>query len=148
MARGIDVRCVAVGGHSVVVGPLVGEVEVSKGVYAAVEVGVVVSVARVVVGVEVGGTVEGASVVYHRLTGRCCYCCCWVANSVGIGTADYARGCCAVGSLTRIAEDAALPVAGGVDVLVARLRICLHCGNGRMRIWEVMEVLGAAMLLR
>jgi len=159
----VDMRRVAVVGHSVVVSPLVREIEVSKRVHRAIQVVVVVAIATAAIrkrmGIVVGGVVVGSSsdgggvwlgvvrtgVVYRRLIGTrrmsnsnthtdadadadtdTC-----VAGSIAI-SADDACGCSTVRGLAGVAEEAALAIAGVVDVLVAGLWVCLHCDDWRL----------------
>jgi hypothetical protein len=142
----VGLRGVAVGRGGGVVGALVGGVEVSKRVQRAVqgevvEVAVrggvvVVGIARAVAVVGMLGDVRTdpgvvaaclhANADAHSDTG--------VAHTVAHTNAairNDASGRCAVGCLAGVAEEAALTVSGGVDVLVAGLGPGLHsCGGG------------------
>jgi hypothetical protein len=142
----VGLRGVAVGRGGGVVGALVGGVEVSKRVQRTVqgevvEVAVyggvvVIGIARAVAVVGVLGDVRTdpgvvaaclhANADAHSDTG--------VAHAVAHTNAairNDASGRCAVRCLAGVAEEAALTVPGGVDVLVAGLGPGLHsCGGG------------------
>lgn len=138
-------RRVAIARYSVVVGPLVGVIEVSKWVQRAVQVVVVVAIATaigrvrtiggiVVLGKVVGGVglrVQGTG-VYRRLVGGHPVSDTHTdANAseptVAIAAAYDASGRGAIRGLAGIGEETALAVTRVVDVLVAGLWVRLHC---------------------
>lgn len=130
----VDVRSVAVGGCRVVVGPLVGVAEVSKRIRGSIETGMVVAavggvlvIGGVVVGA-IGARVVGSGIVYRRLVGARCVADADAETDTVATRHDTGRHG-AVWLLTGIAQDAALAVARGVDELVARLWVGLHCGD-------------------
>jgi hypothetical protein len=154
------VRCVAVARYRIVVCPLVRVIEVSKWVQRAIQVVVVVAIAtavrrvriaggivilRVVVG-GVGLRIQGTGVVYRRLVGAHP-----AANThtnanasksaVAITAAYDAGGCGAIRDLAGIGEEAALTVAGVVNVLVAGLWVRLHCDGWRSVMDGAMAIL-------
>lgn len=141
-------RRVAVARYSVVVGPLVGVIEVSKWVQRAIQVVVVVAIATaigrvriiggiVVLGKVVGGVglrVQRRGVVYRRLVGGHPVSDTHTdANAseptVTIAAAYDASGRGAIRGLAGIGEETALAVTRVVDVLVAGLWVCLHCND-------------------
>jgi hypothetical protein len=83
---------------------------------------------------------EGTGVVYHRLTDAR-----GVADAC-IAASNDAGGCRSVRSLTGVAEDTSLAVAGSVDVLVARLWVRLHRSSRCLVIAEVIEALAIVVL--
>lgn len=153
-SRRVNVSCVTVARHRVVVGALVREVEVSKWVQRAIQVVVVVAITTAVEGVvrvawvDGGLRDEGTGVVYHGLVGIRCVpdsdtC---IANAVAIAGSNDARGCGTVGGLARIAEDTALAVARSVDVLVTGFRVRLHYDGGCAKSVEAKEIWMSAVL--
>ena len=132
-------RRVAIARYSVVVGPLVGVIEVSKWVQRAVQVVVVVAIATaigrvtiiggiVILGKVVGGVglrVQGTGVVYRRLVGGHPVSDTH-SDTVAIAAAYDAVGRGAIRGLAGIGEETALAITRVVDVLVAGLWVCLH----------------------
>jgi hypothetical protein len=147
----VSLRRVAIARHRVVVRPLVRRIEVSKRVQRTIHVviviaavsrgvrGVIAGIAIVVIGTTTAvvgrilGLVVGTGCLYPGIVATCCD-----ANAhahahahahTAIGDDTGRRR--AVWCLAGIGEDAALAIARGVDVLMARLRVGLHYdGNG------------------
>ena len=136
----VDVRCVAISGYCIVVGPLVRVIEVSKWVQRTIQVVVVVAIdtsvgrIRVIRGIVVGGVslrVQGTGVVYRRLVST--YPISYTHTNadaskptVAKAASNDAGGCGAIGGLAGIGEEATLSVSGIIDVLVAGLWVCFH----------------------
>jgi hypothetical protein len=141
---------VAIARRRVVVGPLVRVIEVSKRVQRSIHVVVVVAAVRWAAGgvVTWGAVVIGTVAVVGMLglVGTCCIyprkvatCCdtnthAHADSNTAVAVADTAIGddagwVSAVWLLAGIAEEAALAIAGRVDVSVARLWVCFHCGD-------------------
>jgi hypothetical protein len=139
---------IAVARCGVVVRPLVGVIEVSKWVQRTVGGVVVVAAVRrwvvawgavvvcdaVVVGVwglvwtDPGIVAVACDAYAHAYADSDSDASVAVANAA---VGDDASGVCAIGLLASITEEAALAVAGRVDVLMAWLGIGLHRGGGR-----------------
>ena len=146
---------VAIAGHCVVVGPLIGEIEVSKRIQQAIQVVVVIAIATAVVRINIIGGVgvleEGTGVVYHRLTSahrivggsdtR-------IAHAQAIAGSDDASGWCSVWGLASVGENASLTIAGVVDVLMARLWVLFHCGGGCLAIGKAVGMWMSAAILK
>lgn len=118
--RRIDVRLIAVARRDVVGSPLMQRIYVSKWVHGAMQA---VAIAATIGGIRigVGRRVVRTDIVHCRIVASAS-----VASIAAIAAWQHASGVGAVWLLSGIAEEAALAVAGCVDVLVARLGEGLH----------------------
>jgi hypothetical protein len=148
----VSLSSVAIAWDRVVVGPLIRVIEVSKRVQRTIQIVIVVAAVRrrvggdgvvivgcaEVIGAGVVGGIVGTLCIYPRIVAACCdahthahaHACADCNPTVTVAAiGDYAGGECAVLLLAGVGEEAALTVAGRVYILMARLRVGLHCSG-------------------